>query len=540
MYTVLIVDDEMLVSIGLRNMIDWGKMGMRVVAEAQNGAAALEIYEKEKPDLILTDIKMPVMDGLQLISKIREKDKKTKIIILTCYQEFDMVHQALKLGVSDYILKLKMSTDEMETVIKRVHAELGSENLHNIEEKDSLADSRYLKGKIIRDYVIYKNCSAAEFEKMVSGYQMRLKATGLVLCLMKTLNRRHDDADQGHAKSVGDTILNMIDELLCKYKRGEIVYKRDREYLVLFSFADIISENDARMLLYEILDRIRTIMKTYINSGVIFGISSRSDGYGALDSLLTEADEALKQGFYTRGSWHIQYGDDSGRNTFMSLVAGFREEIDRMQDINNEYRKEIMSGIIQLEGLFRAPEDEIQELFIRWIHLAAVNSNISGVDISSLALEYAGKVRCCSTMAEAMEVFKKYLLSVAKSQADVKLVSREISEAVGYIRNNYHLDISLQQVAGIVEISTNYLSSMFGKELNISFIDYVNQVRIDKAKELLLSTHLKTYEIARQVGFSDESYFSRIFKRITGLRPNEFKKHNAVSVEGFFGKDKVW
>lgn len=127
MFTVLIVEDEVLVSISIKNMIDWAKLDMCVIGEAQNGKDAYELYQREKPNLVITDIKMPVMDGLQLISKIREKDKQTKIIILTCYDEFDLVHKALMLGVSDYILKLRITTKEIEPVLQKVHSEMQSE-----------------------------------------------------------------------------------------------------------------------------------------------------------------------------------------------------------------------------------------------------------------------------------------------------------------------------------------------------------------------------------------------------------------------------
>lgn len=536
MFTVLIVEDEMLVSIGLRNMIDWEKMNMKVIAEAQNGVAAFEIYQKEKPDLILTDIKMPVMDGLQLISKIREKDKKTKIIILTCYQEFDVVHKALKLGVSDYILKLRMSTNDMESVIKKVHGELVSENITRLANKDMIVDTKFIKEKIIKDYIIYRAYSNDKFEKMICGMQLRLKASGLILCMMKVNDNRqpHDRFDAKHENKLRETILKLIDALLGKYKRGEIVYEKEQQYIILFSFGDVTSEDNTQTMLHKILDRISIIMKTYINSQVTFGISTQSNHYSALKNLYCEAASALKQGYFMGDVSCIRYADSSNKSVYLSLIEKFRGHVTGIPDLNNEYRKEIVAGISLLEEMFCVPEEEVQELFIRWIHWPTVNSSAFRKDSSNIALEYAGRVRTCTTLIEIMGVFGQYLRVTVEFQANVRLASREVSETVKFIKNNYFMDISLRQVAEQVDISTNYLSSLFKKELHISFIDYINQVRIDKAKELLLSTHLKIYQIAQKVGFADESYFSRIFKRITGLRPNEFKKQNAVVLEGLF------
>ena len=128
MFTVLIVEDEMLVRMGIKCSIDWAKLNMCVVADVANGQAAWEVYEKERPDIILTDIKMPVMNGIELIEKIRKVDTKTKFVILSCLEEFQFVRKALSLGVSEYILKLAMSQEEMESVLGRIQNELAREN----------------------------------------------------------------------------------------------------------------------------------------------------------------------------------------------------------------------------------------------------------------------------------------------------------------------------------------------------------------------------------------------------------------------------
>lgn len=121
---ILIVEDEVLVRCGLRSMVNWEKLGLDVIGDASNGKEALEIYEKEKPDIVMTDIKMPVMDGLELIEKIWEQDQSTRIVLLTCYEEFSYLMRAMKLGVSDYILKLKMKPDEIEKAMEKVCKEL--------------------------------------------------------------------------------------------------------------------------------------------------------------------------------------------------------------------------------------------------------------------------------------------------------------------------------------------------------------------------------------------------------------------------------
>lgn len=124
MYKAIIVEDEMFVRMGIRMSVEWEKLGVEIAGDAENGQAAWELYEKEHPDIVLTDIKMPVMTGIELIAKIRERDKRTRIVILSCLEEFSMIKEAMSLGVTDYILKLTMTQEDMVAVMDKVIGEL--------------------------------------------------------------------------------------------------------------------------------------------------------------------------------------------------------------------------------------------------------------------------------------------------------------------------------------------------------------------------------------------------------------------------------
>ena len=251
MFTVLIVEDEVLVSISIKNMIDWAKLDMCVIGEAQNGKDAYELYQREKPNLVITDIKMPVMDGLQLISKIREKDKQTKIIILTCYDEFDLVHKALMLGVSDYILKLRITTKEIEPVLQKVRSEMQSEVDSKLVSRDFYINPAFIREKAFKDYILYQACSDMDFNAVIEKMNLRISPSRMVFCSMKLDNYESMcvNFDAKHEQTVRMTILNLIDDLLQKYQRGEIIHEKDERYWLLFSFDDMVSENSAQSLL---------------------------------------------------------------------------------------------------------------------------------------------------------------------------------------------------------------------------------------------------------------------------------------------------
>ena len=153
-------------SAGLRNMVRWEDMNMSVIAEARNGKEGLELYYREKPDIILADIKMPVMSGIDMISEICRQDMETRIVVLSCHEDYEYVRQAFKLGISDYILKVRMMPEDIEAVMKKVGKELKDvpakkEKRERDRRKDMLAKCR--------EYILYQSCSAEEFRIMAQN-----------------------------------------------------------------------------------------------------------------------------------------------------------------------------------------------------------------------------------------------------------------------------------------------------------------------------------------------------------------------------------
>lgn len=528
MFDVLIAEDEMLVRIGLKNSIDWEKLNMRVIADVANGQDAMEVYEREKPDLIITDIKMPVMDGMELISKIREKDTKTKIVILTCYEEFDTVHKAINLGVSGYILKLKMTPSEMEAVLKKVQEELSLEDgkKAGLEEKNPSIGS-ISKENLFKNFIFYKIYSDAEIEDAVRKMQLRLSQRHLLICRMVIDNYSflQDKFDDEHGELIRFSILNMMDELLTAYKRGEVLHEKDGNYLVIFSFSDIFSEKKVSDILSEILSRIKTVMKTYINADITFFISNMYDSYGSLPQMYHECLQAAENNYFSGIGEIVRYEDTISINPIPEAIARLEGLKQDLRNFNQVWSREIDGEINRIRQLKALTKADMQRVFIKWIYRPTMDYSPNKSDIYKLAQEYSGKIQQLATMGESIQCLKDYLNKVENNKARYKNLSSEILKVIQFIEMNYTQDISLQQAADHVSMSPNYLSNLFKKELNVSFVEYINRFRIEKAKELLLNTNLKIYEIAVSVGIRDEGYFSRLFKKITSMRPYEYRKY---------------
>lgn len=528
MFTVLIVDDEILVRIGVKNSIEWEKLGMKVIGDVSNGQAAFDFYQTYKPDLILTDIKMPLMDGIELITRIRENDSKTKIIILTCYEEFDLLHRAMKLGISDYVLKLKMNFAEMETVLKRVCQDMLLQNNTGSIKDELRIDKGLAKEKITKEYIFYNLHTDENFSDTVNSLNLRLSPQRIVLCVMairefKSMQSKFMDT-QGNL--IQFAVLNIVEELLNSYERGEIIHEKDERYILIFSFHDIVSRNKAYEELSNILMRINSVLELYLGASVTFGISGIYNNYSSMVAMYKECIDALEQSYFLAGNSCCIRKDMLGNRELGQILKDKLVKLLLSEAVsgNEEYKMEIERGLTELIEELPVKKASVQKTFIRWIHWPAIYVNSVKEDISQLALEFAENVHECETLDENIDKFLEYLKRISVLSRKARRISREVEEAVRYMKDNSHKDISLDQVAGVVEISASYLSSLFRKDMGTTFVDYLNKIRIDEAKRILLNTHMKSYEVARQVGFSDESYFSRTFKRYAGMRPNEFKR----------------
>ena len=224
---VLIVEDEVLVREGLKSVIGWNKLGMEVVGDAANGRQALEIYERERPDIVLTDIRMPVMDGLELIARIREEDKKTGIVILTCYEKFGYLQEALRMGVSDYILKLKMKPAEIEAAMAKVKKKL-DEDEENGAGPDGVEEFRLQKEEELKRYIFYHQVSIGFFRSRMERLSLAVKEKDMVL--LRVVIQRYEKArlkimdDRGML--IRFVILNTTEEIMEKYPEA-ILYGQD-------------------------------------------------------------------------------------------------------------------------------------------------------------------------------------------------------------------------------------------------------------------------------------------------------------------------
>lgn len=526
MYSVLIVEDEMLVRLGLKNSIEWSKFNMFVTADAADGQAAWEIYQKEKPDLIITDLKMPVMSGMELISRIREKDKSTKIIILSCLEEFELARKAMSYGVSDYILKLTMTEEEMEVVLRKAQDELNNQD--NINRKKNTEDLKkdVVKEKFLKEYIFYNMYSQKEFCDFVSDAGLRMNPSRMVLSIMEidhfeVLQSSFKD-EQGQL--IKSAMLNILKEIMDNFGRGEAFCDNNHDFILIFSFFDMSSEQNLYKELHTVLDNIKSAVSSYLNVYVSFGISSIYNDYGSLGKMYKESKKALEQKFFSgTGTFYngTKYDTDQIAVNKVNSLKQFSKLAKILGDSGmRDYNAKIDSFV----AMHQKGKDQIQAYFYHLIQWLSSLLQIRDDESDALVMSYSEKTKKSETLDEVIEVFTGFAADLTNVIIKKRILSKEVTEAIHFIQRNYSSNINLPHVAEYVKLSPNYLGNLFKKELQVNFIEYLNEFRIGKAKELLLGTYLKSYEIAEKVGFTENTYFSRVFKKISGMSPNEFRK----------------
>ena len=294
MYKVVIAEDEMFVRLGIKMSVDWEKLGMEVAADVETGQQALEAWETYQPDIVITDIKMPVMDGITLIRQIRQKDERTRFIILSCLEEFNIVREALSLGVSDYVLKLTMTQEDMEKVLEKVKRELVVMDKSQKTQENGMERKRFEDS--LRNFLYYR---------LDMGPEWKLKMKEQFLCPGKQMQMVALEIDHyveskrifndSYGSILDSAVENILSELLVE-ENHILLPEKDGRFIMILE-----EEPDSEMLSEQMcrrLEKMREVLKRCVKSTVSFAISQRGNGYDELYEMYHQCAQALEKKFF--------------------------------------------------------------------------------------------------------------------------------------------------------------------------------------------------------------------------------------------------
>lgn len=535
MLKLLIVDDELLMRIGLRSMIDWEIHGFKVIGEASNGKEALEMAVGMEPDVIITDIKMPIMDGLSLIREASKKVRGCQFIILSNFDDFQYVKEALRLGAKDYLIKTEIREDTLAELLARLKegsgASGGWESMPAAAEVISQSLS-LLKENLFKEW-ISGFWNEREWLARVKPLGIRLKsadlaALKLVIDQFEAVKAKYVEKDE---KLLRFSIANIIEEIVPSRWNHELIVDNSAEYLLLLNVSSG-GEAEIRADIEKLGRQISGAMKAYMNLSFSLGCSTVAPGYAYLKLVSQEADIAASRRFYEGSGGFVFFSDvarepardrdDGALNAQLSLELRMAVESRngmRWRGFLDRVRKRMQEG--------RMSEKAIRDMYVQIME--QVNAHLqheSGI-LSQPSMRSPYEILLKAETWDELDAWT-YDYVNACFQADAQPSVTYVDKAMDLIMQYYAEDISLQSVAGQINVNPSYLSRIFKQETGENFIGTLTKVRIERAKHLLESKTYKVFEVADRVGYHNYTYFSKIFKKVVGVSPEEYRSRGSM------------
>lgn len=537
MFKVMIIDDEPIIRKGLKNIINWKSFECEVVGEAEDGLDGGELIRKLLPDIIITDIKMPEIDGLSMLRDIKDTVPASKIIILTGHRDFDYVHEALKIGAFDFLLK-PSRIEELTSVISRAVKELkfSIDRTKEFEKLNQLFTQNIsvLREKLLYDIIYEINTNKENILQKLELFKISSKSFHMMVVQNDSEDSDNKEISQYDRHLYQFGIINTFNEVFTdKFEVIEVTLNN-------IGIAFLVMPLDGNENISPLLDKKCAYLQDIINNcfgfTITIAISSKGIILTELPQKFSECREALEHKFYMGTNSVIFHSDV---NTFFkyddhSILEKLQKAlVEGIKSGNEASVKERLQDIYSyLKNIDPTKKDFIKNFY--WNTISSINnirlSLLSGEDdkkpeYSDLSGLY-GLVEKCTNADELNTLLDESARSITQkvnsyNNKSIKLVLRK---AIDYLYAHYNEQITLNEVAERTFVSTYYISRMFKREMGKNFVDFLNEIRIEKAKEMLKDIRYKTYEVAEKVGIPDAHYFSRLFKKYAGVTPTEFRE----------------
>ncbi|MFD2671361.1 response regulator transcription factor [Marinicrinis sediminis] len=540
--SVLIVDDESHVREAIRLLIDWKEYAIETILEASDGHEAIQLIEAHKPEIIFTDMMMSGMNGVQLLKWIHQQHPQAKVVVISGHDDFEFVRNTVKYGGMDYLLK-PIDRDELrDTLDKAVASWQEDEQLRQQKQQQNIQMNQFKPvywDKLFSNLIeqpSYWNSISADVRKEFH-LDNPIRQGKIVILSLETVTQKIKQKFQRQMDLLYFTLTNICNEILKDAKMGYAFrfWNREKE-IILF----IWEHFDA---MEQKLHQINEGMYRTLGGRFHFGIGATAPFPDRIDESYNEAKNAIKQrNLLESNKWFHQPQTPQADKIMSSLHFSDVEEDIRLA-IQSANPKQIrhavsiwMNKVKQLQHIsvvqIELWSHEFQVFQKQWLKDVDADVQQSGSSDSQpngekenplfISLNDAGKIAFDSWEEELNLYFLKIAQQLTKAQQ--KNDHKVIYDIAEFIQQNYHRDVSLQFIADRFYLSREYISRKFKQEMNENISDYIGKIRIDKAKLLLHNPHLKISQISEMVGYQDEKYFSKVFKKLAGISPNEYRK----------------
>lgn len=539
MLKILVVDDEKPARDKIGYMIEWEETKFEIVDFAKNGKEALSKYGECNPDLIITDISMPIMDGLQLIKKIKEINNKQRFIILSCHENFNYAKEAMRLGVEDYLIKDLATSEELCAILEKVRLELEREagNLAEplVNETNSLPINDFdLQYKAIAlKSILFNNLSKEQYIEISRQFHLRFCEEKFSLMLV-----RLDDYQSMKSCYTPKDLSNSINQILITIEKnvneqysGECFYDEKGQIIILLSLPSFKSSFKYVSETYDLASAIKYNIQQMgygaVTSAVYHELCDLKDIYEVYCKLL----EVIQYSFFV-GKGNVLFSNMSIPKVKPNAPKLLEENIKLVCDYLEKQDKNKIIDTLKI--IYK--EDLIGFMQFNYIHY--VNTKLINIILDEMKvrkISYETLFGCDHIPFDTISGFNEvgeaakwfcdlFARLIDENSKEAKVYySKKISKAIEYIDKNYLEDISLTTIAEHIGVHKVYLSRTFKEETGENVTEYIILFRIKKAIQMMKDTDLKLYEIAEKAGFKDARQFSIYFKKIIGITPIEYR-----------------
>lgn len=527
---ILIVDDEPIIRQWFRHMINsFNNSEMNVAGEAANGEEAIAFIRKNSVDLVVTDIRMPVLDGVGLIKWLHSFDDRISVIILTSHEEFKYVRMALSHGVEDYVLKAEVTENDFYELLCRVQTKFSErKRIH----RETMEYKRYFdlekarqKEKFIGTLIDGKFQELASFSEIAKTYGINITPTGLILLVIRL---------DYSSNSTGDTIKedkellmfavsNILEEVLTRRKLPCCTYSPGDNRVILLSNTEEVSEIQIKNLYRSVYSDCRQALSRYLAVSVYGSVSSKKINIDKLPERLKKLGEINEWSFFYMDSslqfldeWQFLH-DSTYLNNFQPMLTEVDSLLEQTREWINQLKNSIETNQID-PGLVR--KAVIEKIIILFHDLQNEDRLIEGKNAYE-CLELLSFMNKDSLLNWCDGAIKTY---INKRKDSTVIQSEQILRVIEMIKEKYNTDINLEKMAKMTSMNMSYLSVLFKKETGENYIDYLTNYRINISKKLLRSSKASITEIALSVGYCNSSYFTRVFTRLVGQTPTHYRQ----------------
>ncbi|WP_229521021.1 MULTISPECIES: response regulator [unclassified Paenibacillus] len=515
---MLIVDDEPVICEGLRCTINWDELGVEVVGEAYDGKEALQMVQEHDVDFLLSDIRMEDMDGLHLAEQLKQQFPRVQVIMISGYEDFEYARQAIRLGVSDYLLK-PVEIEELTAVVSKVVTSIRKREQEGVPQEAKLW---------LLDMARHGISYSKEVPTSLHGVQFRILATQL-----DNFYERYSTIPPVQYKEIQDRWMSMIQGYLHHSGLRSVSVFYHENLLITLAVSNIRLDRKTwdELLASAILSAEKDIV-------LYGGASLPYDDLADTSAYCAEATELL--------SYHVseglpvllpEYRDSIGMNRILpdfDIAERVQQLVSALFKQDQDEVKELVASMFQFfrkEGFLLPDIVKIYEELFALLRQRLRKSGMTDLDYGHNETPNLNVYNSYTGLeALVLKEIQQLLLLIDKQGIDKSYWI--IEKAKKYMNDHYQSDLKASEVASWLKITPSYFSYIFKQSTGKGFTEYMNEAKIDQAKELLATTHDKVFEIADKVGYKEYKYFVSVFKSYTGMTPKEYRGLSASKDAG--------